>query len=123
MNRTQGIAAPYALIAGAFYLADGIWGFFSPITFGVLSTNLLHTIIHTAMGVLGIYAARATGARLWCIGVGLIVLPVGALYFVPAVNGLLVSLFNLNRTVSIMNIVLGVVSLLMAQMSPKTSRI
>jgi len=121
MNKSQGIAAPYALLAGAFYVTDGIWGFFSPITFGVLSTNLLHTIIHAAMGLLGIYAARTTFARLWCMSVGMIVLPVGVLYFVPAVNGLLVSLFNLNQTVSIMNIVLGVVSLVVAQLSPKTN--
>lgn len=123
MNKTQGRAAPFALLAGAFYLTDGIWGFFSPMTFGVLSTNLLHTIIHTAMGVLGIYAARTTFARLWCIGVGLIVLPVGVLYFVAAVNGLLVSLFNLNHTVSIINIILGVVALVVAQMSPKMNTI
>lgn len=119
MNKTQGIAAPFALLAGAFYLTDGIWGFFSPVTFGVLSTNLLHTIIHTAMGVLGIYAARTTFARLWCLGVGLIVLPVGLLYFLPAVNGLLVTLFNLNHAVAILNIVLGIIALGVAGMSPK----
>lgn len=123
MNRTQGLAAPFALIAGTFYLIDGIWGLFSPITFGALSTNLLHTIIHIAMGLTGLYAARATGARLWCTVVGSIVLPVGILYFVPAVNGLLVSLFNLNKTVSILNIVLGVVALGVAQLSPKTNTI
>ena len=101
MNKSQGAAAPFAMIAGIFYLSDGIWGLFSPITFGVLSTNLLHTIIHIAMGVLGIYAARTHFARMWCIGVGLIVLPVGVLYFVPGISQLLVSLFNVNQAVSI----------------------
>lgn len=123
MNKTQGIAAPYALLAGAFYLTDGIWGSFSATTFGVLSTNLLHTIIHTAMGVLGIYAARTKFARPWCLGVGMVVLPVGLLYFVPAVNGLLVSLFNLNKAVAILNIVAGIVSLAVGQLSPKMNTI
>lgn len=122
MNKTQGLAAPFALLAGAFYLADGIWGLFSPVTFGMLTTNLLHTIIHIVMGVLGLYAARTNYARLWCLGAGLIVLPVGVLYFVPGINGLLVSLFNLNQAVSIMNIVLGIIALLMWRVTPVAAR-
>ena len=116
MNRSQGAAAPFAMFAGTFYLIDGIWGFFSPITFGVLSTNTLHTIIHVLMGVTGIYAARATSARLWSLVVGLIVLPVGVLYFVPPISGLLVQLFNLNQAVSILNIVAGIIALSVSRM-------
>lgn len=119
MNRSQGTAATFAILAGSFYLADGIWGLFSPITFGMLSTNLLHTVIHIVMGVTGIYAARTTGARLWCMGVGLIVIPVGVLYFVPGISGLLVSLFNLNRAVAVMNIVLGAIAFIVGRMSAK----
>ena len=122
MNMKQDVAASFALLAGVFYLADGIWGLFSPITFGVLSTNLLHTIIHIAMGVTGLYAARTTRARLWCLGVGLIVVPVGVLYFVPGISGLLVSLFNLNQAVAIMNIVLGAVALMVSRVTPGAFR-
>lgn len=104
------------MFAGMFYLIDGIWGFFSPITFGVLATNMLHTVIHVGMGLTGIYAARNHGARLWSLVVGAIVLPVGLLYFVPAVNPLLVQLFNLNQAVSILNIVLGVLALSVSRM-------
>ena len=120
MNKSQGAAAPFAMIAGIFYLTDGIWGLFSPITFGVLSTNLLHTIIHIAMGVLGMYAARTHFARMWCMGVGLVVLPVGVLYFVPGISQLLVSLFNVNQAVSILNVVAGITALLIGRLPSRS---
>ncbi|MEO7996233.1 MAG: DUF4383 domain-containing protein, partial [Gemmatimonadaceae bacterium] len=99
---------------------DGIWGFFSPITFGVLSTNTLHTVIHLLMGIAGIYTARTSGARLWSMAIGLVVLSVGVLYFVPGIGPLLISLFNLNQSVAILNIVVGVIALLVARNSKTT---
>lgn len=117
MNKSQGPAAPFAMLAGAFYLADGIWGFFSPVTFGVLSTNTLHKIIHVLMGLTGLYASRTVFAQLWCTVVGSIVLPVGVLFFVPGIGGLLTSLFNLNQAVSILNIIAGITALAVARMS------
>lgn len=116
MNRSQGPAASFAMFAGAFYLIDGIWGFFSPITFGVLSTNTLHTVIHLLMGLAGIYAARNYGARLWCRLIGVVVLAVGIAYFLPAGNTLVVSLFNLNQAVAVLNIVAGVLTLAFSRM-------
>lgn len=105
---------------GVFYIVDGIWGFFSPITFGILGTNTLHTITHLLMGIAGLYTARTTGARLWCMAIGSMVLPVGVFYFVPGTHDLLVSIFNLNQPVSILNIVVGALALLIARNSKTT---
>lgn len=123
MNRSQGPAAPFALFAGVFYLVEGVWGLFSPVTFGILSTNLLHSIIHIGMGVTGIYLSRTVHARLWCNAVGSLVIPVGILYFVPIFNELLVKLFNLNGAVATFNIVAGATALLVARITPRSGAV
>jgi hypothetical protein len=98
----------------AFLLLEGVWGFFSPVVFGILTTNVVHAIIHVILGVVGIWAVLSGHSRAFLVGVGVLLLAVGALWFVPALTGLLVRLFNLNRAVAYLNVVVGTLALLFA---------
>ncbi|MEO7455133.1 MAG: DUF4383 domain-containing protein [Gemmatimonadaceae bacterium] len=118
MNKAQGAVAPFALLVGVFLVVEGIWGLFSPVVFGVLTTNMLHACIHIVLGLLGIYTAMRHGARKWCMGVGVLIVVVGILRFVPGVGDILVSLLNVNQAVAILNIVVGAVALMLAKASP-----
>ena len=44
MNPARGMIGTYAIIIGLFLLVEGIWGLFSPVVFGVLTTNMTHAI-------------------------------------------------------------------------------
>ena len=118
----QGAAGPFALIFGAFLLVEGIWGWFSPVVFLLLTTNWLHASIHILLGLTGIATAMTRGARGWSMFVGVLLLAVGVLYFVPGISGFLVSLFALSQYVAILNIVMGVIAIVVAKLSPSGVR-
>ncbi len=104
----------YTITLGALLLIEGGWGLFNPLVFGVLSTNSLHAVIHLALGVAGIAAARAGHARSYLLLVGILLLAVGLLWFVPGVGDLIVRLLNVNQPVACVNVVVGIASLFMA---------
>lgn len=109
----------FARILGIFLLIEGIWGLFSPVVFGVFTTNMLHAVIHIVLGITGIVLSRRAGARGYLIGVGGLLATVGVLYFVPGVTGLIISLLNVNFAVACFNIVVGLASIVMALSTPK----
>lgn len=119
MNRTS--CGMFALIVGVFLLVEGIWGEFSDVVFGVLTTNRLHATIHIVLGIVGIWTGMKGGAREFCIFLGALLLAVGVFRFVPVVGDLMVSLLNVNQAVAIFNIVVGIVSLLIAFTSRPTT--
>lgn len=110
----------FATVLGVFLLIEGVWGLFSPIVFGVLSTNILHAVIHIVLGALGIWAGRSGMARNYLLGVGGLLLLVGILRFVPGASDLVISLLNVNVAVGYFNIAIGVISLLIGFSAPKT---
>lgn len=104
----------FARILGAFLLIEGVWGLFSPVVFGVLTTNRLHAVIHIALGVTGLALARRPGVRPYLLGVGGLLAVVGALFFVPGVSGIVVSLLAVNSAVAMFNIVVGILCIAVA---------
>jgi len=120
MNRENGISGPYAIIIGIFLLIEGMWGEFSDVVFGVLTTNRTHATIHILLGLVGIWTGLKGGARGFCIFLGVLLIAVGVLRFVPGVGDLIVSLLNVNRAVAYFNIVVGVVSLVVAFVSRRS---
>lgn len=114
MTRAEGVSRRYAPLLGAFLLVEGIWGLFSPVVFGVLTTNLLHAVIHITLGIAGIWTGLKGGSRGYCMFVGALLLAVGILRFVPGVNDLIVAILNVNPAVAYVNIVVGIVTLLVA---------
>ena len=109
----------FARILGIFLLIEGVWGLFSPVVFGVFTTNMLHAVIHIVLGITGIVLSRRPGAREYLLGVGGLLALVGVLYFVPGVTGLIISLLNVNFAVACFNIVVGLASIVMALSTPK----
>lgn len=105
----------FAIPIGVFLLVEGIWGLTSPpMVFGVLTTNTTHAIIHVLLGLIGIATGWAGRARGFCIFLGILLLAVGVLWFVPGANELVVRLFNVNRAVAWLNIVVGILALIAA---------
>jgi hypothetical protein len=91
-------------------LVEGVWGLFSPEVFGVLSTNRLHAVIHLALAFWGLKSAFVGGAKtfLWLVGVLLVVL--GMIYFIPGGQSV-TDLLAVNEAVAVLNLVLGGASL------------
>jgi len=107
------------MLLGVFLLIEGCWGLFSPVVFGVLSTNRLHAVIHIVLGIVGILAGRSGAARNYVLGVGALLAVVGILRFVPGASDLVVSLLNVNFAVAYFNIAVGLISLLIGFSAPR----
>ena len=104
----------FAIVIGAFLLIEGIWGLTSPVVFGILTTNLTHAVIHIVLGLIGIATGWRRQARGFCIFLGILLLAVGLLRFVPGASELIVSLLNVNIAVAWLNIAIGAVVLLVS---------
>jgi hypothetical protein len=109
----------FATLLGLFLVVEGIWELFSPVVFGVFSSNTLHGVIHIALGVIGLWVARKGTERSWLIGVGGLLIVVGCCYFIPGTSRLVVSLLNVNTAVAIFNVIVGVVCLGVALISER----
>lgn len=119
MNRT--ISGLFAIIIGVFLLIEGIWGEFSDVVFGVLATNRIHATIHILLGIVGIYTGLKGGSRGFLIFLGVLLAAVGILRFVPVVGDLIVSILNVNPAVAYFNIIVGIVSLIIAFTSNRSA--
>src|SRR5882757_6355956 len=87
-------------------LVEGIWGIFNPLVFGFLSTNRLHASIHIVLGLVGLGTAFSGGARKFLWFLGILLLTVGIVYFVP--NGQRVTdILAVNEPVAVLNIIIG----------------
>ena len=117
MNRTNGPSGAFAIVVGAFLIIEGIWGFFSPVVFGVLTTNTLHAAIHVLLGIAGIWTGLKGGSRGFCLFLGALLLAVGVFWFLPVLGDLVRSLLNVNLAVTYLNIALGIVSLIVGVVS------
>jgi hypothetical protein len=116
------LSRTWATILAAFLIVEGIWGLFSPVVFGALTTNKLHAVIHIALGIVGLLAVRRGSARGFLIGVGALLAVVGILRFVPGAADLVVSLLNVNYAVAYFNLAVGAISLIIALTSPRIPR-
>jgi hypothetical protein len=118
MNRT--FSSIFALIIGVFLLIEGVWGEFSDVVFGALTTDRIHATIHILLGIVGIYTGLKGGSRSFCIFLGILLIAVGVLRFVPVAGDLIVSILNVNTTVAYFNIAVGIVALIAAFASDRT---
>jgi hypothetical protein len=116
------LANLFAKILGIFLLVIGVWGLFSPVVLGALTTNLTHAVIEIVLGIVGILAKRRGFARGYLIGVGTLLIVVGVLRFIPGGADLVVSLLNVNYAVAYFNIVVGAICLIVAITSPRAPR-
>lgn len=108
-----------ALLIGIFLLIEGIWGEFSDVVFGVLTTNRIRATIHILLGLVGIYTALKGGARNFLIFGGLIVAAVGVFWFLPVTGPLMVSVLAVNQAVAILNVIVGAIAIAVAFLGPR----
>ncbi len=104
----------FALVLGVFLLIEGIWGLTTDVVFGVLTTNRIHAIIHIVLGLIALVTGWQGRARGFCIFLGVLLLAVGVLRFVPGAGDLIVQFLNVNVAVAWLNIVVGAIALLLA---------
>lgn len=100
-----------AVLTGAFLLIEGIWGLFSTEVFGILTTNTAHAVIHLLLGGTALILGIKHRAKGFCIFLGLLLVIVGLLRFVPGGDEVIVSLLNVNVPVAVLNLILGAVLL------------
>ncbi len=119
MNREDGMSSPWSIAVGAFLIVEGVWGLMSPVVFGALTTNTLHACIHIVLGIVGITAGMRGGARGFSTFLGVLLIAVGILRFVPGASDIVVSLLNVNYAVAYFNIAVGIISLVIVQLSKR----
>ena len=111
MNKS--LADRFAILIGLFLLMEGIWELFSPVVFVVLTGNVLHGVIHIVLGLIGISLGWKARARGFCIFLGLLLLVVGGLWFVPGPKELITQLLNVNQAVALLNLTVGAIALVL----------
>jgi hypothetical protein len=67
-----------ALVFGAIYLVAGILGFFNHTLLGIFQVNLLHNLVHVAIGIGGLAAVTSVAnSKTFCRVAGVILLLLG----------------------------------------------
>src|SRR6202162_952090 len=67
-----------ALVFGAIYLAGGILGFFNHVILAVSQVNLLHNLVHVAIGIGGLAAVTSVAnSKTFCRAAGVFLLLLG----------------------------------------------
>jgi len=102
------------LIISAFLLIEGVWGLFSPVVFGVLTTNHAHAIIHIVLGLGGLIAWWKRYLKSFFGFLGSLLIVGSLLWFLPATRDLPRDLLNVNLMVAVVNLILGLIALVIA---------
>lgn len=108
------LSTALTLLICAFFIAEGIWGLFNPVVFGVLPTNRAHAIIHIVLGLGALIAWRTGYVKSYYGFLGSLLVMGSVLWVVPATRNLPHDLLNVNAAVAALNFVLGLVALFIA---------
>lgn len=111
----------FTLVLGLFLLVEGIWGLFSNVVFGILTTNTLHASIHIVLAIVALFIYRSARARTYALAVGILLLVVGILRFVPGADRIVVDLLNVNVPVAVLNLTVGIAGLGIGTAQPNGS--
>ncbi len=120
MKQAIQIASIYTMLLGLFLLTEGIWGLFSPVVFGVLTTNTTHAAIHIILGITGIWVGAAERPRAFCFFTGSLLLLVGIARFIPGPDEIVTNLLRVNYVVALVNMGVGVLCITMAVITRPT---
>jgi hypothetical protein len=110
----QPLSTALTLSISAFLLAEGIWGLFRPVVFGIFHMNRAHAIVHIVLGLGGLIAWRTGWVKSYFGFLGSLLVMGSVLWFLPATRGLPTDLLNVNLSVALLNFVLGLVVLFIA---------
>jgi uncharacterized membrane protein len=119
MKKSLSAVNIFVIVLSIFLIFQGFWGLFSPVVFGLFSTNVLHAIIHLFLGFTGLYTGLRNHARKFSLYIGVLLLVVGILYFIPGADDIVTGLLDLNDAVAYTNIIAGLAGILFAVLTPK----
>ena len=133
---TSSPARLYCTAVGATLVIAGMVGFFyssgfetgaagvakdSDEMFGILAVNGWLNLLHILLGVLALAAAGSPdGARLYCLGVGLLYLLLGVWGLIDS-DGVILGLLPLNDGDTVLYLLLGLTGLAAGSATPKTA--
>ncbi|HLC75234.1 MAG TPA: DUF4383 domain-containing protein [Candidatus Nanoarchaeia archaeon] len=101
----------YALVLGLVLAVVGVWGFFTTSILGIFGVNSLQSVLHLIAAAFGIYAGTQGDGTTYNQVLGWIAVALAVLGFIPGVNGLLLSLLNINTAITVLHLAIGVVTL------------
>ncbi|MBM3233073.1 DUF4383 domain-containing protein [Candidatus Pacearchaeota archaeon] len=108
----------FALVLGIVLLIIGLWGFFLPAQKGAIldlfGVNLFQSILHVIAGLFGIWVGIKGEGKGYNLSIGWIGIVLGVLGFIPGVDKMLMDLLNINQSITVLHLVIGIVSLLVA---------
>lgn len=132
---TSSPARLYCTLVGAVLVIAGIIGFFyssgfdtgvsgvakdTDDVFGILAVNGWHNVVHILLGVLALVAAGSpSGARTYCLGIGLVYLLLALWGFIDG-DGVILGLVPLNDEDNVLHLILGLTGLAAGAATPKT---
>lgn len=132
---TSSPARLYCTLVGAALVIAGIIGFFyssgfdtgaggvakdTDEAFGILAVNGWHNLVHVALGALALFAAGSpSGARAYCLGVGLLFLLLALWGFIDG-DGVILGLIPLNDEDNVLHLLLGLTGLAAGAATPRT---
>jgi hypothetical protein len=112
------IQRTFALVVGAVFILVGLLGFIPALVpggalLGIFAVNVLHSIVHLLIGVLGVAAAYTGFSRLYNRVIGVVYFLLAIIGFVPAliINGALLGLVSINLADNLLHLVVGAAAL------------
>lgn len=108
------LAKVLTLLIPLFLLGEGLWGLFSPVVFGVFTTNRTHAVVHILLGGVGLVARQRGSLKSFFGFLGSLLVVVAVIWLVPATRAIPSDLLNLNGAGAALNLVLGAVALVIA---------
>jgi hypothetical protein len=123
----------YCTLVGAVLVIAGIIGFFysssfdtgaanvaadTDDVFGILGVNGWHNLVHIALGALALAVAGSpTGARSYCLGIGLVYVVLAIWGFIDSDN-ILIGLIPVDNEDNLLHLILGLVGLAAGAATP-----
>lgn len=107
MTHSKGTS--YFLIAvGALLMVEGLWGLFSDQVFWILTINRTRAIIHLALGIGAIVAARRGRPLGYLTALGGLLVAVAVLWSIPATRELATDALAVNQAGAIADALAGI---------------
>ncbi|MDP7323900.1 MAG: DUF4383 domain-containing protein [Candidatus Woesearchaeota archaeon] len=101
----------FALVLGIILGIVGIWGLFTDMILGIFGVNVLHSVLHLIAAAFGIFVGIKGEGPGYNQVIGWVGVALGILGFIPGVKDLLLTVLNINTTITVLHLVIGIVAL------------
>lgn len=112
--RKAGMLRIVTLLIGFFFLIQGISGLFSNEVFGWFTTNSFQASLQIIVAIAAFIFFAGKNYRLFLKFLGIILILVGLIWFWGIGGDWLIRIFNINKPLAILNLVVGLIVLVLA---------